>query len=77
MPLATEPCPAHVAQGLGGDSPRSVILRLSGAWGALKAVKPDGGPEPLARRTILDFRDMTDGIKPTELEALKAVTLEG
>jgi len=54
-----------------------VILRLSGAWGALKAVKPDGGPEPLARRTILDFRDMTDGIKPTELEALKAVTLEG
>lgn len=57
--------------GFGKDSPRSVVLTLCGAWGALKTPEANGG---ISKRDLLSYRrSIPRGYRPKPLKSLRTV----
>jgi len=69
LPVPSVPVATASARGLDKDSPRTALLTMCGAWGALSMQKP------LLRSTLLEFKTTVprNSGPPTELKSLKCV----
>jgi len=88
LTVASPITPAGASKGLDKDSPRSVVLTLCGAWGALKAPKSmtgtegadedgeDDGAVRISASELLRFRKAVGKECPQVMRSLKAFSLQ-